>query len=164
MLMLLAVNDREVWVEVGYDLEGIITDGFAGETSRETMVPFFRNGDYGGGLLAGATRFAQRIAEGRDVTLEGLPARAPARPRDSGGIPLGVWIFLAIVLLNIFGRTRRRRGWAGVRALGSASARSAPATGWSRGGWGSAVAADSAAASVAAARWRGGGGQLVSGG
>ena len=35
LLVLLAVNNRQVWVEVGYDLEQFITDGFAGETSRE---------------------------------------------------------------------------------------------------------------------------------
>ena len=36
-------------VEVGYDLEQWITDGFAGETSREVMAPLFRNGHYGDG-------------------------------------------------------------------------------------------------------------------
>ena len=35
LLVLLAVDDRQVWVEVGYDLEGVVTDGFAGETSRQ---------------------------------------------------------------------------------------------------------------------------------
>ncbi len=53
--MLLAVDDRQVWNEVGYGLEGFVTDGFAGEVSRDTMVPFFRRGDYGQGVLAGAT-------------------------------------------------------------------------------------------------------------
>ena len=43
LLILLAVKERRVWVEVGYDLEQWITDGFAGETSREVMVPQFRN-------------------------------------------------------------------------------------------------------------------------
>src|SRR6185503_2183486 len=65
ILLLLAVNDRQVWIEVGYGLEGFITDGFSGETSRDTMVPLFRSGAYGQGLVAGATRLAQRIAEGR---------------------------------------------------------------------------------------------------
>jgi uncharacterized protein len=54
LLMVLAVDDRQVWTEVGYDLEGIITDGYSGQTSRETMVPYFRKGDYGGGIVAGA--------------------------------------------------------------------------------------------------------------
>ena len=35
VLVLLAVQDRQVWVEVGYGLEGFITDGFSGETSRQ---------------------------------------------------------------------------------------------------------------------------------
>jgi uncharacterized protein len=138
LLMLLAVNDREVRVEVGYGLEGFITDGFSGEVSRDTMVPLFRNGAYGRGLFTGATRIAQRIAEGRGVTLDGVAAPAPARARrNNGGIPLGVWIFLAILLLNMFGRTRRRgMGWrsgrwtSGVGPFGAGS-------GWSRGGWGS---------------------------
>ena len=34
-------------IEVGYDLEQFITDGFAGETIREEMAPEFRRGDYG---------------------------------------------------------------------------------------------------------------------
>src|ERR671925_2055200 len=53
VLILLAVNDRQVWIEVGYDLEQFITDGFAGETSRQFMAPQFRQGAYGPGLLTG---------------------------------------------------------------------------------------------------------------
>lgn len=114
ILLVLAVDDREVWVEVGYDLEGIVTDGFAGETSRETMVPFFRQNDYGGGLLAGATRLAGRIASGRGVTLEGVPMDA-RRSRDDDGvdIPYVVILFTAILIFNLLraaaGGTRRRR-------------------------------------------------------
>ena len=95
MLVLLAVDDREVWAEVGYDLESIITDGFAGQTSRQTMVPFFKQGDYGGGLLAGVRVFAERIAAARGVTLEGLPAEQPAAPPSGGGFPP---VFLLILL------------------------------------------------------------------
>ena len=39
LLILLALKERQVWVEVGYDLEQWITDGFAGETSRDVMAP-----------------------------------------------------------------------------------------------------------------------------
>ncbi|MGK7644009.1 TPM domain-containing protein, partial [Salmonella enterica] len=70
---------REVWVEVGYDLEEFITDGFAGETSRQYMVPEIRRGRYGAGLLAGVSRIISRIAESRNVTLQGV---RPSRPRD----------------------------------------------------------------------------------
>ena len=54
VLILLALKERRVWVEVGYGLEEWITDGFAGEISRERMAPAFRTGNYGAGLLAGS--------------------------------------------------------------------------------------------------------------
>ena len=75
LLILLAVNDRQVWVEVGYDLEQFVTDGFAGETSRQDMAPEFRRGAYGPGLLAGLSRIVARIAQGRNVTLQGVRCR-----------------------------------------------------------------------------------------
>lgn len=134
LLLLLAVDDREVWAEVGYDLESIITDGFAGETGRQVMVPFFKSGDYGGGLLAGATTFAQRIASARNVTLEGVPVR-PAPPDDDGEFPFVLVIFGAIVLINLIqsvlggGRRRRRRRWtSSVGPFGGGYG------GWSSGG------------------------------
>ena len=72
LLIVLAVDDRRVEVETGYGLEGFITDGFAGETMR-SVTPFFREAEYGRGLLAGATRLAERIAEGRNVDLNLAP-------------------------------------------------------------------------------------------
>lgn len=138
VLIVLAVDDRQVRVEVGYDIEGFVTDGFAGEVSREVMVPLFRSGNYGEGLLAGATRIAQRIAEGRNVDLGLDTGQVPdASIRDlAGEIPLGVWLVLLIIFLNMMGGGgRRRRGgrWAsGAGAFGA---------GWPRGGggggWGS---------------------------
>lgn len=139
LLLLLAVDDREVWSEVGYDLEGIITDGFAGETSRQVMVPFFRQGNYGGGLLAGATRYTQRIAAARNVSLEGLP-ESPARDDEETGFPFILIIFMMIVGINMLralmgalfgrGRRRRRRHWSStVGPFGAGYG------GWSGGGW-----------------------------
>jgi uncharacterized membrane protein YgcG len=78
LLVLLAVEERRVWVEVGYGLEPYITDGFAGETSRQVMTPFFRQGDYGGGLEAGVARLVGRIAEARSIEITGAPP--PSRP------------------------------------------------------------------------------------
>ena len=49
LLVLVAVKQHEVRVEVGYELESFVTDGFAGELSRQVMVPSFRRGEYGPG-------------------------------------------------------------------------------------------------------------------
>jgi uncharacterized protein len=137
LLIVLAVNDRAVRAEVGYDLEGIITDGLAGETSRETMVPHFRNGDYGGGILAGATLFAQRIAQARNVTLDGV--EAVAEPEGPGGdIPWIVFLIIAMMIWNLLrglfgsGRKRRRRWTSNVGPFGGGFG----GGGWSSGGGG----------------------------
>src|SRR6188768_2892809 len=60
LLVLVAVKDRRVQVEVGYDLEQFVTDGYSGQVSREDMAPEFAQGRYGPGLLAGVTRLIGR--------------------------------------------------------------------------------------------------------
>ncbi|HUR20504.1 MAG TPA: TPM domain-containing protein [Vicinamibacterales bacterium] len=105
-LVLLAVKDRRVRIETGYGLEEFITDGFAGETIRTDMLPAFREGRYGPGLVAGTTRVIQRIAEKRGVTLDNvaLPAAPQQRNRDSGPSFGSILIFLLfLVLMSKFG-------------------------------------------------------------
>lgn len=111
LLVVLAVEDREVWIEVGYDLEPFITDGFAGETSRQYMAPEFRRGNYGTGLLAGVSRIVGRIAERRNVTLQDVPRDAVPRTPDVGSAGmLLVALFIAFLVLNaLAGRTHGRR-------------------------------------------------------
>jgi uncharacterized protein len=127
LLVLLAVNDREVWVETGYELEQFITDGFAGDTSRQYMVPEFRRGDYGAGMYAGVARIIGRIAERRNVTLQNVPRDAvPGTPEvgSPGGVIMA--IFIAFIVLNAIaararGQRRFRRRWG------------APIGGWNSG-------------------------------
>src|SRR5262249_6088348 len=110
VLIVAALDDRAVRIEVGYDLEEFITDGFAGETIRTVIVPEFRKGSYGQGLLLGLTRVINRIAERRGVTLADVPRQQRPAPRrgGSGGFPL--WpIVLFIILAMLLGRTRPRR-------------------------------------------------------
>jgi uncharacterized protein len=113
LLILLAVQDRQVWVEVGYDLEEFITDGYAGELSRKAMVPEFRRGAYGAGMLAGVTNIATRIAQRRNVSLQGVPPPPDERHGEDVGLgPSGLLLLIGLlVLLNLFGRRRRRRFW-----------------------------------------------------
>jgi hypothetical protein len=75
------VKERRVEIEVGYGLEQWITDGFAGETSRDYIAPQFRNGSYGAGLIAGAGRIIGRSQ--RAATLSWTGCRA----RSNGGEP-----------------------------------------------------------------------------
>jgi uncharacterized protein len=145
VLVVLAVEDRQVWIEVGYGLEGAITDGFAGETSRLTMAPSFKQGQYGAGLLNGVARLIGRIADERNVDVADLPRIARQRPqssREPQGIPLGfllgvVGLLILIAWLNSrHGGTTgrgRRGGWGGSTYRGSQWGGSSW-SGWSGGG------------------------------
>jgi uncharacterized protein len=122
LLILLALRERKVWVEVGYELEQWVTDGFAGETSREYMVPEFRGGRYGDGLRIGTERIIGRIAQGRNITLEGVRIPREQPNRNPSAFPIGLVIFiiiLALMLGRIGGGPRRgvrrwgRPGWSG---------------------------------------------------
>jgi len=107
VLIVLALDDRQVWIEAGYGLEGFITDGFAGETSR-AMTPYFRAGDYGPGLVEGATRVAERVAQGRNVSLVGGAPPARRTGRRGGNFPVGLIVILIIVFLNMMGGGGKR--------------------------------------------------------
>ena len=108
LLIVVAVDDRRIKIEVGYDLEQFITDGFAGETIRDVITPQFRSGNYGAGLLAGATNIINRIAERRGVTLQNVPPPQPSRRTTGFGFPW--WIILIWILIVILSSRRRRRG------------------------------------------------------
>ncbi len=124
LLIVVAVQDRRVDVEVGYALEEFVTDGFAGETIRNDITPPFRSGNYGAGLLAGTTRIINRIAERRGVNLQDVPANPQPVGGASPRLPFGMilfWIVIAI-FFSRRGRGRRRRHWGG-----------GPWSGWSSG-------------------------------
>ena len=146
LLILVALKERKVWIEVGYGLEEWITDGFAGETSREYIVPEFRSGQYGAGLRTGTTRIIARLAQARNVTLEGVRAPAERRPQG-GGTPFPfatvLVLFIAVLIISrlVQGPPSARRwgrsGWSGWSSgVGSFGGGWSGGSGGSGGGFG----------------------------
>jgi uncharacterized protein len=136
LLILVAVNDRQVKVEVGYDLEQFITDGFAGETIRQDMAPAFRRGNYGPGVLAGLSRIVARVAQGRNVQLEGVRTEPQRAPNVGSGGTLIVALFILFIVLSMLGRTRRRRRFYGGWGTGGWSGWNSGVGPFGGGGWG----------------------------
>ena len=137
VLILLAVDDKQVWIEVGYDLEQFVTDGFSGETSRQYMAPEFRRGDYGAGLLAGVSRVVARIANGRNVTLQGVrPEPDRGAPSVGSGGNVVFALFVLFIVLNMIGRTRRRGRFPGGWGTGGWSGWNSGVGPFGGGGWG----------------------------
>jgi uncharacterized protein len=75
-LLVIAKDDHKLRIEVGYGLEGALTDVTARRIIDETIVPRFRSGDFSGGIAAGLTRMIGVI--------DGEPLPAP-KPEVSHG-------------------------------------------------------------------------------
>ena len=111
-LLLLAIEDRKMRIEIGYGLEPIIPDGRAGEI-REHMRPHLEAGDYDMAVATGVVELGRIVAQDAGVTLTMLgrsqPARGGGRRRSRG---FGIWPLL-FFLPFLFMRRRRRGGWHG---------------------------------------------------
>ncbi|MEW5944465.1 MAG: YgcG family protein, partial [Pseudomonadota bacterium] len=90
-LLLVAKNDRALRIEVGYGLEGVIPDAVAKRIVAEIIVPYFRQGDFYGGIDAGISRMI-RLVEG-----EPLP---PPRKKDVSWS--GIEGFLPFAFIAVF--------------------------------------------------------------
>lgn len=103
-LLLVAANDRELRIEVGYGLEPYITDAVSGRIIREQMVPRFRAGDFETGIMAGANAMLAQI-EGIEDFGEAPDAKdAPANYT----LPGAALSFLSAIFGLVVWRKRRR--------------------------------------------------------
>ncbi len=62
VLLLISTGDRKSRIEVGYGLEGALTDGITGQIQDQYMIPYFRKGTYEEGIARGYEALALRIA------------------------------------------------------------------------------------------------------
>ncbi|MDA1314897.1 MAG: TPM domain-containing protein [Acidobacteria bacterium] len=104
-LILIAVEDRKLRIEVGYGLEPIIPDGRAGEI-RDAMTPHLRASDYDAATVVAVTQVAGIVAQAAGVTLTGQVEQPAQRSRRGSWWPL-----LLMMLLFLLPRRRRRGGW-----------------------------------------------------
>lgn len=88
VILIVATDDRKLRLEVGYGLEGAIPDAIAKRVIAETITPYFRAGDYYGGIDAGVTQLMRLI--------EGEPLPPPAASAGGGGGDDGFFVLLVI--------------------------------------------------------------------
>src|SRR5579859_3605735 len=113
VLLLVAIQDRKVRIDVGQGLEGVLTDALSSRINRNEIAPRFRQGDYEGGVKAGVISVIQAI-KGQYVNNSDNP---PSRKRG-GRSPLTT-IIIIIVLLIIASRRRGGGGIGGYWAAGT---------------------------------------------
>ena len=93
VVFLVATQDRKLRVLVGYGLEGILPDGLVGEIQDREIVPEFRAGRLGPGIVRGVEALATRIERGLDGQEQ------PPAPRAKGGVP--AWVVLLVIVVVV---------------------------------------------------------------
>ncbi len=117
VLLLVAVAERRVRIEVGYGLEPILTDALSGQIIRNQITPRFRDGDYPGGIEAGTEAIiAQLQAPAEEAQARAAAAAAiQTADRDRGDgsmLPLFIWIgVVGLVLFALASRAARGRSY-----------------------------------------------------
>jgi|DewCreStandDraft_4_1066084.scaffolds.fasta_scaffold88626_1 uncharacterized protein len=70
IMLLIALQERKIRIEVGYGLEPIINDALAGEIIRNNIAPFFRNQQYADGIYSGVYEIAKIISQKSGVVID----------------------------------------------------------------------------------------------
>jgi uncharacterized protein len=92
------VQDRRMRIEVGYGLEGALPDALGKRIVDDEIAPYFKRGDYDGGLTAGVTAILQATRGEYKVARRSFPA----------SLVLLFWLVLLIVMIAAFVRIVRR--------------------------------------------------------
>lgn len=100
VLLIVAPAERRVRIEVGYGLEPIVTDALAGRIIRNVIRPAFRDGDYPGGIRAGADALIEQLqAPPEQAEQRALEAAEAERRRGGGSVwPLVFWLVVAGII------------------------------------------------------------------
>lgn len=153
VLLLVSRDDRKIRIEVGYGLEGTLTDLHSKLIIENTIVPAFRAGDYSGGITRAADDIIM-VLSGDGAELE---KRAERNAPSGEDIPPMVWIIIAVfaaifissmilsILATVFGKRigPGRYKWLGMEfsfnssggSSGSSSGGSWSSSGSSSGGF-----------------------------
>ncbi|MBI5025444.1 MAG: TPM domain-containing protein [Nitrospirae bacterium] len=99
VILLIFKTDRKIRIEVGYGLEGYLTDAVSSSIIRNEIVPYFQKGDYDNGVLSGVKAI---IAATKGAY------KAKSNPKKSSDNWLGLIILISpiLILLHFLLRTR----------------------------------------------------------
>jgi uncharacterized protein len=114
-LLIVAPKERKVRIEVGYGLEGIVTDGLSSLIIQNQIVPKFKAGDMPGGIEAGTDALVTQLTLPEDQARIAA-GRAESAKLAQGGdsiIPFAFFgfIFLFVFVIPMFVRVARWRGY-----------------------------------------------------
>lgn len=146
-LLLIAVAEKKIRIEVGYGLESTLTDMQSGSIIRNIIAPAFRSGNYGKGIIGAVQTMANLAAGDVGDIDESYASEISDDDPAAASRPSAFVLFLFFVFMMIAMNRRRRRfgryrgsGFARSAAtaafLSSLSRHSSGTSSWSGGSWG----------------------------
>ncbi|HKX10208.1 MAG TPA: TPM domain-containing protein [Stellaceae bacterium] len=105
-LLIVAPAERKIRIEVGYGLEGTLTDALSRTIIERDIVPAFKRGDLNGGVLAGTAAIV-RVLGGDAKAVAAQPAQRGWQGNALPIIPFGINIIFIVLFLMLFMRHRR---------------------------------------------------------
>lgn len=136
ILIIAAIDDRKMWIEIGYGLEGAIPDVTASSIYRNEMVPEFKKQNYYQGIDNAINALTQAAVGEYKVKKERVRG-----DNGSGGGSIFIFLFLLVIVILIVSRGGRGGGGGGLGSIANAvilssllnSGRSS-GSGWGGGG------------------------------
>jgi len=115
VVLFVFVQDRKMFIQVGYGLEGALPDITAFDITEHRIKPHFRNGDYEGGIAAGIDSIFKAIRG----EYKGSGKTVAEKRRGGGGGASSIWFFfIFLIVLIIISRVLRRLGGWGYSSRG----------------------------------------------
>lgn len=113
LLILVSKQDREYRFEVGYGLEGVITDSMKVNIGDRIIVPNFRNGDYGKGIYESMV-VIEGLIEGNEEVISRYSMQPTGQSNDGESSIWSVLFFALIFVLFVLIPRKGRRGRRGM--------------------------------------------------
>ena len=96
-LLVVSVGDRQLRIETGYGLESLLTDAKCGLIIRNVITPYFRNGDYGTGIINGIKNMAGIATE--DLELVDNSVANESSTSDSDDLAIAIFFFFVFIII-----------------------------------------------------------------
>lgn len=107
VLLLIAMQEKKLRIEVGYGLEAALTDAKSGYVIRNYIVPGFKSGNFYSGISSGIAAITGVLSDELNITDEQIVQSRKKEESGRAQIPAGLIIFFLMILFSSFGRKRR---------------------------------------------------------
>lgn len=139
VLLIIAPNDRQMRIEVGQGVEGVLPDIIAGQIIRNEIVPRFRDGDMAGGIEAGVAAIETALLASPEDVAQRI--RDSEQAGSSDGLPFELVVFIILVIIIVVAMSNSGGGRRGRFRRASSGLGTGPvivhdwgSSGWSSGG------------------------------